>query len=126
MPKNDKYEAIRRFKKLVKYLKTRTGEEPESIGLDIESVEELTVINYKSRGYSKAAKVRNAKKVQFEKLDFEAPTLEAIIPLFEKILEQLEISHEPKQSIKSILNKLAPYGSWASLTYTILHNCGVI
>jgi hypothetical protein len=121
MSKTDKTEAILQFKKIIKYLK-----ETESIGLDIKRVEELTVIDYKSRGYSKPAKVRNAKKAHFEKLDFKRAQIEAIIPLYENIVKELEMKDEPERSIKAILKKLAPYGSWAALAYTILHNCGVI
>ena len=128
MDKNDKSEAIAHFKRVIEYLKHR--QEHESVGLDIEGVEELTVIDYKSRGYSKPAKIRDAKKVHLEKLDFSAPTIEAVIPLYEGILRGLKAEDKPEGStrarVESILKKLAPYGSWMALAYTVLHNCGII
>jgi hypothetical protein len=127
MTKTDKFETIWRFEKLIEYLKLVLS---ESIALDVERVEELTVKGFKSRGYFKAAKVRNAKKVDLEKLDFEAPTLESIIPLYEEIVKQLKTEDKPERSIrariKAIHDKLAPYGSWATLAYTWLKDYGVI
>jgi len=121
MPEIDKFEAIRRFNEIIRFLK-----EHESTGLDIEDVEELTVIDYKSQGYSKPAKVRKAKKAHFEELDFKAPEdIKAIIPFYEEIVKQLE-ANKPKHSIRAIIKKLAPYGSWATLAYSILHNRGLI
>lgn len=122
-------EVIRRFEKTIESLE-RVRAQPENIGLDIQRVEELTVVDFKSRGFSKPAKVRDAKKVHFEKLDFEAPTLDAVIPLYKDIVKQLKMKDRPKRSrlsrIESILGKLAPYGSWAALAYTWLHNGGFI
>lgn len=57
MPEIEKLEAITRFNRIIKFLK-----EHESTGLDIEDVEELKVVDYKSQGYSKPAKVRKVKK----------------------------------------------------------------
>jgi hypothetical protein len=99
----------------------------ENIGLDIEEVEDLRVRDYTSKGYSTAARVRKVKKASFENVDSTAPSdLERIIPVLKEIFETIGRNETHRGTLRGIIDKLAPYGSWFTLVYTILHNTGYI
>ena len=114
--------AILSFEKVIAKLK-----ESENIGLDIQNVKDLKVVDYKSRGFSRPAIIKDVGKAELEKFDFADPDqIKLIIALFEGILRELKSKKPNQRSIKKILGKLASFGSWATLAYSYLHNCGLV
>lgn len=65
---NNKEDAIRELKELLEKLESHG-----TVGFDIEGSEEVVIKDYRSRGYSKAGKIKDVNRVHLEKQDHEAP-----------------------------------------------------
>jgi hypothetical protein len=109
---DNRLRAIREIQKVI----------DEMIGLDIEKVDDLTLVDYESRGYPKAARIKDVKRAELRDIKSTAPPLD----LYKEIINILEKEKEPRSKLKEILEKLAPYGSWATLAYNILQKCGLL
>jgi len=116
-------DAIKEIKGLIENLRKN-----ESVGLDIEGVEELTVDNYRSRGYDKGAKIRDTKTAYLGKVNIKRKSdSEELIPILEGLVETLDKDRKTDTGkIRSILEKLAPYTGYANLVLNILTKAHLI
>jgi hypothetical protein len=109
---DNRLRAIREIQKVIE----------EMIGLDIEKVDDLTLVDYESRGYPKAARIKDVKRAELRGIKSTAPPLDFL----KEIINLLEKEKEPSSKLKKILGKLAPYGSWATLIANILQKYGLL
>jgi hypothetical protein len=122
----DTEKAIIEITELIRETKEKL-EQNESIGLDVADVGELTIEDYTSKGYNKAAKVRNTKTVYLKNIEATAPSdLKEVVPILEEILTTLHSKQESKGKLEKFIDKLATFGTWATLVYNILHTSGHI
>jgi len=110
---------------LLRILQEYTRE--QSTGLEFEGAGNITIENWKSRGFEKAGKFKEVQDVNLKGLDHEAPDSDPFIQGVSTIIELLKVEEKPlKSRLSGVLETLAPYGSWVNLAYTILQNGGFL
>jgi len=109
---DDRLRAIKEIKSIIE----------GAVGLDIEKVDELTLVDYYSSGYPKSARIKDVKRAELRGIKVEAVPID----LLKEIIDVLEKNEKPTPKLKEILKKLAPYGAWATLVYNILQKCDLL
>jgi len=101
----------------------------EYVGVDIERAGEITMEEYRSKGYDKALRIRDVKDIHLGKQEHEAPDkddLVAIAKIIETIILLIKEEKPESSKIEKLLSKIAPWGAWANAIINALQHNGIL
>lgn len=121
---DDTKEAL---KKLCALIADIRAHEEGYVAIQIKRSKNVSVGKLLLTNYAKVAEIEDSSDINFGDIESTAPSdLKKIRPILESIVKAIQSEEKPKHSLTNLISKLGPFGSWATLLYTILHNGGLV